>query len=379
MSSLLTSLKHPQFHNHQNQNQRDEHGVAELLAAVSKRTLSCSDEEKKEIGEIVKRVQNYKKSPPGTTTTIERLQHKLLSSVSLPTMSSLQSTMMRESGGNNGKVHINDNSNVHVDGSSSSRSRSNEGTPVHSPTSTSTSSPSTTNSSTNSNSIRWSKELMRNLGAKLNSISNPLVSSTDGTVLRDAEKGTSCTENDTVYAGASTSTTRTTNTSNGLLRGFRAPSFINLMSSSNPIINDGNNNNDSQQHDADLTYGKSRPTKTQEGRPPLLGPAPTFAVLPPESNIANNSDDDGYGYGHNNIGEKHQHQQGSVGAGLNDNHVQQPQPNFADDVVVVSTIGHNNCPSSSSSSSSSSSLDDDDENKITNNDNDNGDNNEKHQ
>ena len=48
----------------------DEHGVAELLEAVSQRTMSCTDEERKELGDLAKRVQ--RKTKPGPVDLIQR-------------------------------------------------------------------------------------------------------------------------------------------------------------------------------------------------------------------------------------------------------------------------------------------------------------------
>jgi hypothetical protein len=48
----------------------DEHGVADLLEVVSQRTMSCTEEERKELGDLVKRVQ--RKTKPGPVEIIQR-------------------------------------------------------------------------------------------------------------------------------------------------------------------------------------------------------------------------------------------------------------------------------------------------------------------
>jgi hypothetical protein len=71
MSNLLTSLL-----SSTSSRQTDEHGVADLLEAVSQRTMSCTDEEKKEISNMVKRVREHNHKP----NPVENLQ-KMLSSI----------------------------------------------------------------------------------------------------------------------------------------------------------------------------------------------------------------------------------------------------------------------------------------------------------
>jgi hypothetical protein len=51
----------------------DQHGVAELLEAVSQRTMSCTDEERKELDDMVKRVREHKARP----SPIQKMQQKL--------------------------------------------------------------------------------------------------------------------------------------------------------------------------------------------------------------------------------------------------------------------------------------------------------------
>jgi hypothetical protein len=67
MSSLLNSLRSSSSRH------SDEHGVAELLEAVSRRTMSCTDEEKQELGNMVKRVREHNHKP----NAVEILQKKL--------------------------------------------------------------------------------------------------------------------------------------------------------------------------------------------------------------------------------------------------------------------------------------------------------------
>ena len=62
---------------------RDEHGVAELLAQVSRRSVSVTEEERKEIGDIAKRVRTHRpsmadpKSPIPKRATPNNSQHDL--------------------------------------------------------------------------------------------------------------------------------------------------------------------------------------------------------------------------------------------------------------------------------------------------------------
>ncbi|KAG7350689.1 hypothetical protein IV203_010049 [Nitzschia inconspicua] len=65
--NLLSSLRSS------SSRQTDEHGVAELLEAVSRRTMSCTEEEKQEIGDMVKRVREHHHKP----NPVELLQKKL--------------------------------------------------------------------------------------------------------------------------------------------------------------------------------------------------------------------------------------------------------------------------------------------------------------
>lgn len=66
MSHLLNSLRSPS-------RPSDEHGVAELLEIVSKRSMSCTDAEKQELGEIAKNLREYNKP----SNPLELLQKKL--------------------------------------------------------------------------------------------------------------------------------------------------------------------------------------------------------------------------------------------------------------------------------------------------------------
>ena len=69
MSGLLNSLRSP------TKNTGDDHGVAELLEAVSKRSMSCTQEEKQELDNISKRVREHNHKP----NPVEMLQKKLSS------------------------------------------------------------------------------------------------------------------------------------------------------------------------------------------------------------------------------------------------------------------------------------------------------------
>mmetsp|Transcript_28660 Transcript_28660/g.47720 ORF Transcript_28660/g.47720 Transcript_28660/m.47720 type:complete len:230 (-) Transcript_28660:471-1160(-) len=81
MSSLLNSLR---------SRQSDDHGVAELLEAVSQRSMSCTEEERKELDSMVKRVREHKPKP----NPVEMIQKKL-SVINI--------------GGNNNNSHHNEN------------------------------------------------------------------------------------------------------------------------------------------------------------------------------------------------------------------------------------------------------------------------------
>lgn len=70
MSNLLNSLR-----SGGNSRPSDEHGVEELLKQVQQRSMSCTDAERKEIGNMVKRVRDHKKP----NNPIEALSKKLTS------------------------------------------------------------------------------------------------------------------------------------------------------------------------------------------------------------------------------------------------------------------------------------------------------------
>lgn len=69
MSQLLNGLRSS------SSRQSDEHGVADLLEAVSRRSMSCTDEEKQEIFDMVKRVREHNHKP----NAVESIQRKLSS------------------------------------------------------------------------------------------------------------------------------------------------------------------------------------------------------------------------------------------------------------------------------------------------------------
>jgi hypothetical protein len=70
MSQLLNGLL-----SSSSSRQSDEHGVADLLEAVSRRSMSCTDEEKQEIFDMVKRVREHNHKP----NAVESIQRKLSS------------------------------------------------------------------------------------------------------------------------------------------------------------------------------------------------------------------------------------------------------------------------------------------------------------
>ena len=246
MSSLLTSLKLGGGH-HQVRHQRDEHGVAELLEAVSQRSMSCSEEERREIGDIVKRVQNYKKQP----SPMERFQQKLALKTG----------------------DWNSNSRPPPSPATSVTSRTTEATSAGTPNvaSPSISSPVQGNS--------WGKDFMRSF-SKIN-VSNPLSPTppeSPATNRRTTLMAT--TPKDTAEGGV------------GLLSGFRAPSLRNLfMSPPKATIEDISATTPPRT--------VSRPTLEQQRQEDLLRgfeSAPTMVILPPvrpNPQEGHNNDDDG--------------------------------------------------------------------------------------
>jgi hypothetical protein len=68
MSGLLNSLRNSKAR------QSDDHGVAELLEAVSKRSMSCTEEEKQELDNMSRRVREHNNHKPNP---VEMLQKRL--------------------------------------------------------------------------------------------------------------------------------------------------------------------------------------------------------------------------------------------------------------------------------------------------------------